>query len=58
MSSVLLGFCIGLSCAIVFAASGVSLALASATYVIIGASVPILVLLMEPFGRPIERQNH
>ncbi len=57
MSSVILGFCIGLSCAIAFAVSGVPLALASATYVIVGAAVPLLVLLMEPFGRPIARQN-
>lgn len=57
MSSIFLGFCIGIICAIAFAMNGVPLFLASATYLIVGASVPILVLVMEPFGRPISKQT-
>lgn len=55
MSSVFLGFCIGITCAVVFAISGVPIVLASATYVIIGAAVPVLVLLTAPISDPISK---
>lgn len=57
MTSVFLGFGIGITCAIAFIILGVPLLLASASYVIVGGAVPVLVFALFPITQAMSERS-